>query len=412
MKAGFFASLNRAQRLILAVAWMGWVFDIMDTALFNFAKTPMVRELLGASSYRLHGPAVEGQIQVVFLIGWSIGGAAFGFFADRCGRTRALALSIAVYCLYTGVTGLCASPGEVAFARFLTGLGIGGEWAAGTALVAEALPDDARAGAAAWLQTAAAFGPALAALAAVLLRSQSWRWLFAIGVLPALVLLIVRARVQEPAPSQAENRPPPAPGQSKPPWTRNLLIATLIGLVGIAGANNLAFWMPNLIREASAALPEAAQQARVGIATWVMHIGTLAGVFVFPWLCNQWGRRPAFFTFLVASPPAFCLLLASKGSYQTLLILLPLLSFLVIGLTAGFALYFPELFPRCHRATGLGIAYNSSRLATIPFPWALGLIVTQFGSAKALVASSAVNLVGLATLAFAPETKGRQLPDG
>src|SRR5271167_1040779 len=103
--------LNRLQWAVLVVAWLGWVFDVMDTALFNFAKVPMMTEMLGPARYKLEGPRVEGQIQTWFLIGWAIGGLVFGLLADRWGRTRTLVVTILLYCVLTGLTALCRTPG-------------------------------------------------------------------------------------------------------------------------------------------------------------------------------------------------------------------------------------------------------------------------------------------------------------
>src|SRR5688572_8545828 len=174
--------ITRYQWLVLVVAWLGWVFDIFDTALFNFAKGPMLTEMLGgAEAYKLQGPQVEGMIQMIFLAGWAIGGLAFGILADRWGRTRTMVLTILIYCAFTGLTALCQTWEQVAGVRFLTALGLGGEWAAGAALIAEVFPDRARAGAAALLQSAAAFGPALAAVANLKVAAADWRVLFLIG---------------------------------------------------------------------------------------------------------------------------------------------------------------------------------------------------------------------------------------
>src|SRR5579859_90592 len=105
---------------ILILAWFGWVFDIADTALFNLAKVPMLTSMLGPQEYARIGPRIEGQIQAVFLLGWSLGGLVFGVLADRVGRTRTLVLTVLLYCLFTGLTALCRTPEQVAAARFLT----------------------------------------------------------------------------------------------------------------------------------------------------------------------------------------------------------------------------------------------------------------------------------------------------
>ncbi|HEY0866602.1 MAG TPA: MFS transporter, partial [Fimbriimonas sp.] len=200
---------TRAQWTVLVIAWLGWVFDVMDAALFNFAKVPMFTEMLGPELYKQSGAAVEGRVQSVFMLGWAIGGLLFGILADRWGRARTLILTILLYSLFTGLTALCRTPDQVAFVRFLTALGIGGEWAAGAALVAETFRGGGRAPASSFLQSAAAVGPALAAFVNLGLASLPWEsllgrptmpWqsLFLVGVVPALLCVVIRMVVREP----------------------------------------------------------------------------------------------------------------------------------------------------------------------------------------------------------------------
>ncbi len=258
--------MSRYQWLVLVVAWLGWVFDIMDTALFQMVKVPMLTDLLGGkAAYDLHGKVIEGQIQMVFILGWAIGGVLFGVLADKWGRTKTLVATILIYCALTGLTGLCQSWEQVAFVRFLTAIGIGGEWAAGAALVAEVVPNRARAGAAAILQTAAAIGPILAALANQGLAGESWRWMFAIGIIPAALTIVIRMKVKEPdrwinAESTAKSGwlSPIQELFSEPRWRRNAIVAMVVGLVGIAGAGTVTYWMPNLVKEVSVGLSDAA----------------------------------------------------------------------------------------------------------------------------------------------------------
>ncbi len=415
--------ISRYQWLVLAVAWLGWVFDVMDTALFNFAKQAMLVQMLGPERYAEIGARLEGQIMGVFLAGWALGGLVFGILADRWGRTRTLMLTILLYCLFTGLTALCRTPGEVAAIRFLTGLGIGGEWAAGAALVAEVFPNFRRAFAAAVLQSAAALGPILA----VTIRwglvqwhagPDYWRWMFVAGIFPAFLTILIRARVREP---ERWERAAPKDGV----WSglaefgrdrqlrRRLAVAVALALVGIAGAMNVSFWHPNLVAAVSEGLPEKTVSQRMAFATYTLHLGTLLGVFAFPWLCERWGRRKAFALFFVGSPVAIGLVTLGNVSYQALLLLSPLLSFFAIGLSAGFALYFPELFPTRLRATGSGFSYNVSRVLTIPFPYFTGLIIGMAGGSVAtgVAAAALIYLVGLLALPFAPETRGQGLPD-
>ncbi len=410
-------SITRYQWLVLAVCWLGWLFDIMDTALFNFAKAPMLTEMLGgADAYKLNGPATEGLIQMVFLVGWALGGLIFGILADRWGRTRTMVLTILMYCAFTGLTALCHSWEQVAVVRFLTALGIGGEWAAGAALVAEVFPDKARAPAAGFLQSAAAFGPALAATINLGLSAESWRWLFVVGIAPALITVLIRWKIKEPdrwkeTATEARGSLKELFGTSN--WRRNVLIASVLGIVGIAGSGNTSFWLPNLVKAVNKGVDAVIVQQRVSYATYTMQIGTLLGVLIFPWLCQKLGRKPAFALFFALSPLAIWLATIGANDYTAVLLFAPLMSFFTIGLSAGFVLYFPELFPTRLRATGSGFAYNVARIGAAPAPWLTGILIGGLAGSVGLgvAAAGLIYLVGLAALPFAPETRGRALPE-
>lgn len=410
-------SITRYQWLVLAVCWLGWLFDIMDTALFNFSKAPMLTEMLGgADAYKLNGPATEGLIQMVFLVGWALGGLIFGILADRWGRTRTMVLTILMYCAFTGLTALCHSWEQVAVVRFLTALGIGGEWAAGAALVAEVFPDKARAPAAGFLQSAAAFGPALAATINLGLSAENWRWLFVVGIAPALITVLIRWKIKEPdrwkeTATEARGSLKELFGTSN--WRRNVLIASVLGIVGIAGSGNTSFWLPNLVKAVNKGVDAVIVQQRVSYATYTMQIGTLLGVLIFPWLCQKLGRKPAFALFFALSPLAIWLATIGANDYTAVLLFAPLMSFFTIGLSAGFVLYFPELFPTRLRATGSGFAYNVARIGAAPAPWLTGILIGGLAGSVGLgvAAAGLIYLVGLAALPFAPETRGRALPE-
>ncbi len=411
------SGLTRAQWIILGVAWLGWVFDIMDSALFAFAKGPMLIEMLGGKeAYKLNGPRIEGQIQALFLVGWAIGGLVFGIVADRWGRTRTLVLTVLLYSLLTGLTALCRTPEQVALVRFLSALGIGGEWAAGAALVAESLPDSARAAAAGFIQSAAAFGPWFAALANLAIPPGAWRPLFLVGILPALICVVIRLRIQEPERQKAR------PGSWLEPlkelfgekrWRRNAIVAIVLGIVGITGAGIVPFWLPNLVREAGGGAGELAVRNFTSLNTFTLHIGTLAGVLVFPMLAERFGRKPAFAAFFILAPITAFLALYGGASLPRLLVLLPVSAFFSIGLSAGFVLYFPELFPARFRATGAGLAYNVGRIAAAPMPAVIGIVIgsMQGSVAAGVLVASMIYVVGLLALPWAPETKGLPLPD-
>jgi MFS family permease len=166
------------------------------------------------------------------------------------------------------------------------------------------------------------------------------------------------------------------------------------------------FWIPNLVKEASVGLAEAAIRARTSDATMAIHVGTLLGVLCFPLLAQRIGRRKAFGLFFLLSPIVTALALYGGTDYPRLLLLLPIATFFSIGVSAGFVLYFPELFPTRLRATGAGLGYNVGRIFSAPIPWLTGIAIAALNGSVAagvLVAAS-IYVVGLVTLPFAPET--------
>jgi hypothetical protein len=284
-------------------------------------------------------------------------------------------------------------------------------------LIAEVVPNRARAGAAAILQSAAALGPILAAVANQALAHESWRAMYWVGVVPALLTIAIRYGVKEPerwTQSQAHTGSWIQPLKdlfSHKKFARYAVLAMLIGAVGIAGANNIAFWMPNLVKEALPNAPVELIRAEQSRITYFQHAGTLLGVFIFPWLCNLIGRTTAIAAFFIGSMAALAGTLYSGTTVEALHWKAPLLNFFIIGVTAGFGLYFPELFATRFRATGSGLAYNVARVLNVPVPIWMGAYIASHGNSPAagLYAAGAIYIVGLLVLPFLPETKGKPL---
>lgn len=410
----WYRTLNGYQWTILFVAWLGWVFDVFDAAIFNFTKTPMLKEMIGEVAYGERGAQIEGWIQGIFLAGWALGGLLFGMLADRWGRTRTLTLTILVYSVFTGLTVFCREPWQVGVARFVTALGIGGEWAAGAALVAEVMPDRARSAAAALLQSAAAIGPALAALVQLPLKSYGWQAMYLVGLAPALVCVVIRFFIKEPESSSQLDQAARSPLRElwgDPVWRRNALVAMVIGAVVVTGAGTATFWAPNLLDAANAGLSKEVITERKSFGILVSHIGTLLGVLLVPWLCDRIGRKRTIAAFFALTPIAVVAVAKLGTDYGTLLGLLPIINFFAIGISAALALYFPELFPTRIRATGAGLAYNVGRVFAIAMPIVIGIVIGQSKSIGAgFLLSAGVYAFGLIAIAMAPETRGKTLP--
>ena len=418
--------VTRYQWLVLFVAWLGWVFDSMDSTIYALVLQPALHDLLRAPG---GGPATAevigwygGIIFSIFLIGWAIGGVLFGMLADHFGRTRALIFTILIYAVFTGMAAMSQTWWQLALFRFLTALGIGGEWAAGAALVAEVWPEDKRTKAAGLLQSAWAAGFIVAAILNLLLRNCGWRPIFVVGVAPALVALFVRLWVKEPerwVKARAEER---QAGGARPLklaelFAPGLLRATLVGsglafvaVFGLWGATN---WTPTLIR----ALPElqgmnaSELTSLVSYATMLLNVGALAGYLSFGPLADRVGRRRVFALMCVGSLVMLPATFLTPRTYAQVLLLLPLLGFFNNGIFSGFPIYLPELYPTRIRATGAGFCFNIGRVLAATGPFVTGCLVTALGSfGLAASAVAVIYLVGLLILPFAPETKGQPLP--
>ncbi len=420
-----FRELTKHQRFVLIIAWLGWVFDVMEASFFGLTKQAMMKEMLGAAEYARTGTEWEGRIHGGMIIGWALGGLIFGIIADRWGRGRTLLLTVFIYCLFTGLTSLCQTPSQVLGARFLTGLGIGGEWAAGAALIAETVPNQFRARAAAFLQTAAAFGSIIGVFVSIGAGFANWRWVYVAGILPAVLCFVARFRLEGSAPSSEQVAQLPSAKEPKEgttgflapllqllttrPYSLRLLAAVLIGVVGIAGGGILPFWLPNLVKDALPGATDATIANYKNLTMIVLHLGTLAGVLVFPPLTDRYGRRPLFAGFFVASGLLLYFTATQAVSLPLLFILPPLTSFFALGVTAGFGLYFPELFSTQFRATGSGIAYNSARILIAPLQVWIGANAKAQGVGPTIGLVAMIYVIGLVGLSFAPETRGKKL---
>jgi MFS family permease len=426
-KPAWHHGVTRYQWLVLFVAWLGWVFDSMDATIYALVLHPALHDLLGAHT----GGAVSqeavgwygGIVFSIFLIGWAVGGVLFGVLADRFGRTKTLVVTIIIYAAFTGLAALSTSWWQLALYRFLTALGIGGEWAAGAALVAEVWPESKRAKAAGILQSAWAAGFLVAAVVNLLMRHQGWRAIFVVGVAPAVVAFIVRLWVKEPerwleTRKQTLAAGGPRAGALADLFQPGLLRATLAGsglafvaVFGLWGATN---WTPTLVRSLPdlQGLDAGTLTSYVSYATMALNLGALVGYLSFGPLAEHLGRRPVFALMCIGSLIMLPVTFLIPRSYGQVLWLLPLLGFFNNGIFSGFPLYLPELYPTRIRATGAGFCFNIGRVLASVGPFLTGFLVTVLGTfGRAASAIALVYLVGLLILLFAPETKGKPLPE-
>lgn len=438
--------LNRYHWFVLIVAALGWLFDTMDQQLFTLARVPAMRELLAPPGGAASEEAVReygGYATSIFLIGWASGGLAFGVLGDRIGRARTMLLTILVYSLCTGLSALSVGFWDFAAYRFLTGLGVGGEFAVGVALVAEVMPDRARPFALGFLQALSAVGNISAAIISILLGKleetgavgSAWRVMFVIGTIPALLAIVIRRRLKEP--ERWEQRAQ-VEGQERklgsyrelfgdPRWRKHALLGLLMAFSGVVGLWGVGFFSPDLIRgvlgKTFAAQGLSPAQIKGQLSIWagitliMQNIGGFFGIYAFSYITHYLGRRLSFAIFFVLAWISTAAVFWYLTEFSQIFWMIPLMGFFQLSLFGGYAIYFPELFPTHLRSTGTSFCYNVGRFVAALGPSVLGLLSSRVFQDQpeplryAGVTVSVVLLFGLAALPFVPETKGRPLPE-
>jgi MFS family permease len=392
----------------------------MDATIYTLVMTPALKELLGAQGTVENIGWYGGIIFSVFLVGWALGGVLFGIAADYLGRAKTLVITILIYAAFTGLAGFSHSWWELAVYRFLTALGIGGEWAAGATLLAEVWPESMRVKGAGLLQSAWGAGYFLGAGSYFLLAELSWRVMFFVGIAPAVVALLVRMHVREPErwrEAVASERAQPSRRSTlaqlfAPGTRRDTVVGSLLAFAAVFGLWGATNWTPTLARELLQPRGlEADTMARmVSYAVMALNAGAILGYLAFPPVAERVGRRGAFFLFLLGSAVALPLTFLLPSSFSGMLLLLPVLGFFNNGIFSGFPVYLPEIFPTRIRATGAGFCFNFGRVVAASGPFLTGYLVSRLGSyARAASSVAVIYLLGIFVLRFARETKGQSI---
>jgi MFS family permease len=447
----WFQGVPRYAWTVLIIGALGWMFDTMDQHLFNLVRLTSLTELMtrpGVTDPTTAAQEIGPILTAIFLLGWAAGGFLFGMLGDRLGRTRTMMITILIYATFTGLNALVQTPWQYALCRFLTALGVGGEFAAGAALVAEVWPARSRPMALGLLQALSAVGNMMAAVVTLVLSAVSWRYVFVVGAVPALLVLWIRSSVREPEQWQKAHD---AAGQNKgggeigsiaalfrdKKLCRNTIAGVLLATAGVGGVWGVGFFLPDLIKSALkasfehlpeiTALPADAQAAAVkkaltqlaSKAFFVQNIGAFIGMIGYAAISERVGRKPAlagvFALAFGAVQVAFWSLNSVTGAYA--------FSFIVgvfcLAPFSAYAVYFPELYPTRLRATGVGFCYNCARILAAAAPFTLGKLAKEFADAgdpaiglrKAATVIAFVYFVGVVGLMLAPETKGKPLPE-
>jgi MFS family permease len=362
----------------------------------------------------------------------------FGWIADRIGRKRALFATITLYALGTGLCALVGSLWQLILCRTIAGLGIGGEWGIGAALVAEAVPENRRIEAGVIMQTASPLGLVLASavnyqIAGVWLVNHpesSWRYVFLAGLLPVLAALVVRLFLRESARWQ-ESRARTAPSSPRELFAPEVRAATVSGFF-VAVVAIVTWWGCNafipllgstLAQEHASAAGLTGAAARELAAAWqgrgsnAFNLGGLLGAFAAVPLARLSGRLPMFMAYFLFSAAAIFVTFGADLSAQTRLAMLFTVGAGVFGIFGAFTFYLPELFPARLRATGAGFCYNTGRVLAAGGPFAIGLLSAMAGGSSAALMHimlwfALVPLVAVVCARFLiVETRGRPLPE-
>lgn len=385
------------------------MLDAMDVLLYVFAIQTFKDE------FELSN-AQAGLVSSATLIASSFGGIVSGFVSDRIGRRRTLIYTILLYSLASGGTALSNGLWELVFWRALVGLGLGGEWSAGATLVAESWPANQRAKAVSLMQSGWAIGYMLAAgVAATILPAFGWRMMFLVGVLPALITVIIRRKVEEPAIFKERTEGPGAFGEIfKGQLGYRTLVATAVATAVLFAYWGLFTWLPGFLSAPMTA--GGAGFSIVKTSGWIfaMQAGAFFGYLNFGWLADKFGRRPAFAVYVLiaaALTPIYGTLPRWGGDWANtgLLLLGPLVGFFGTGFFSLFGSMLAELYPTRVRGAGQGFVYNFGRGISALAPYLVGATADRSGLGIALILNSGFFLVGALLVFLLPETRNTDL---
>lgn len=415
----WYRGVSRYEWLVLIIASAGWIFDVYEGQIFNLTRNQLLQEILkveaGHPDLKTYGDRLLG----IFLLGGMFGGILFGSMADKYGRRPIMILTILMYSLFSGLTYFATNLEQVMALRFLVAMGIGGEWAVAAALVAEVFPTKARAHASGIFHATSVIGTWLATTAAILVGTE-WRYAYLIGVIPALLIVWVRITVKEPEKwQQAKTEPSKPRGSLKElftsnPWAKHAVLAMCLAAVGLGTFWALVVAGQDLARErmiADGIDPKVAEEKAKFAYGIIQTLGGGIGLVLFGPISARLGRRRTFILYHVAAAiivPATCFL---PQSYGMLLLFLPVFGFFTLGMHAGYAVYFPELFPNHLRATGSSVGFNGGRMLAFAVLWYLApWLKNTMPLPQALSYLAGFFLLGAILMAFLPETKNRDLP--
>jgi MFS family permease len=403
---GWWRGADPDARRALAAGMFGWMLDAFDVMLFALVL-PAVRADLGLTS------AQAGYLGSVMLVAAAGGGVAFGWFADRFGRTRALMLSVVLYSVFTFACGFAHSLGQFAVFRIFLGLGMGGVWSSGAALVSESWPAEHRGKALGFMQSGWAIGYAAAVLVSGFVQPRyGWRAVFFVGILPALFTLWVQRRVKEPAIWTAASRSAvPSAGLAsifKSGIGGLTIVLTLMNMCTLFGWWGFNLWLPSYLKSGPAQGGAGLSGAATTGYLFVMQAGMWCGYVTFGFVSDRIGRKKSYVTYLLSAAVLLAIYVSVRNP-AALLVLGPLVAFAATGYFSGFGAVTAEIYPTSVRATAQGFTYNIGRLASAAAPYLVGSLADTHGFGAALLVCSGAFVAAAVFWIWIPETRGRAL---
>lgn len=474
--APWYAGITRYQWMVLIIASLGWIFDVFEGQIFVASMNEAMPALVPEGTSKGTIDYYKNITLAAFLFGGAIGGVVFGMLSDRIGRKKTMSLTIIMYSLFTCVSAFSTEWWHMAVFRFLVAMGVGGEWAVASSLVAEEFPQKARARVSGIFHASSVLGTYLAIATGTFFigneairawakdigyPSAPWRIGFGVGVLPALLIIWIRRSLKEPeswvkARSRAQDTRAQELGRLQDLFRGELLLRTLVGVL-LAAVGLATFWGVHIygkdlmrrdaeeqfLQESSATPSEVSIEQRDELLSshlaaikryemlgmFLVTTGGGIGLLCFGPLCERIGRRAAFLVFHLGGLGIALLCFQSVQGVGALMALLPIFGFLTLGMHAGYAIYFPELYPTRLRGTGAGFCFNFGRILAAPILIISGKMLTQpvenpnwwenltnvfalgYNLEKTASILSGLFLLGVVVLLFAPETKGKELPE-
>jgi MFS family permease len=432
-QVGWIREVTGYQWMVFLIAWLGWSLDNTDFNLFALVLRPALTELLGGNPSIAEIGRVGGVLSMVGLLGWALGGFCFGVVGDYMGRIRTLALSVVMVAIFTALQGFSQGPVMFGICRFFTGVGTGAELVVGIPLVAEAFAEAQRAKVLGIMMTGGGFGSLIGGQLFALVGPYGWRYVLFAGVLPALILLLIRRGMDEPARFQAvraRRQALKSAGeisaadrsflQFAPKQLFNVenRYSTMVGVLFCLGSLlaiwTSQIWLPTIqgqvLGRSGVAGPAAVPFIGHGMMLW--GLGGILGYTAFGFVADAIGRRPTIVLYSLATIASGLYLYLGLQDYSLYPVMLPVFGFCVFGVFSGHAVYLPELFPTHVRATAVSFCNGTGRVITSFGPLVAGLLAAPFGGdfAKATAVMTCFAALSIVAMMLGRETRGTILP--